>query len=156
MAGLAVRCWKDEEDLFVSVALARRTFVRVHAADKRSVTAGIPIAYGRLVANAKQSTRNWRTVTRHERRATASATEHLQNGQVNLRMLEENAGGQREAFAEQESDRLCEWLTRDDVLGRNDPVGLQERKAGPGAARRPDRTKGELVPRDVLVGRHVR
>lgn len=99
MAWLAVRCWKDEEDLFVAVALARSPFVRVHPAD--SVTTGIPIAYGRLGANAKQSTRSWRTVARHERRATASVTDHLQNGQVDLRVLEKDAGGQGEAVAEQ-------------------------------------------------------
>ena len=101
MTWLAVRCWKDEEGLFVAVALARGPFVRVHSADKHRIAAGIPVAYGRLTANAKQSARNGRTVTGHERRATATVTDHLQNGQVNLRVLKENAGGQSEALAEQ-------------------------------------------------------
>ena len=148
---LAPRRRKDEEELFEAVALARRALVGVHCADERNVTAGVPIAHGGPVADTKQSTRNGRTVTRHERRATASGAGHLQNGQVDSRVLEKNAGRQVEPLDERKLDRLCGWLASDDVFGRDDPVGLQQRKAGPAAPRRPDRTKGKLVPRDALV-----
>jgi len=150
-AWLAARRGKDEEELFETVALTRRTLVGVHCADERNVTAGAPIAHGRPVADTEQSTRNARTVARHERRPTRSVTGHLQNGQVDLRVLEEDARRQGEALAEQELDRLCDRRAGDDVPGGDDPVGLQQRKAGPAAPRRPDGTKGKLVPRDVLV-----
>ena len=45
-----------------------------------------------------------------ERHSTARGADHLQDGQVDLRMLEDDARGHVEALAVRELDRRREWL----------------------------------------------